>query len=86
MYHVAQSEFDDVEKTGGEKEHTLTVSEVPSHSHAIDLYGVGANGGHVASSGGGYVGSSPQSSPAGGDEAHNNLQPFITCYMYKRTA
>ena len=22
----------------------------------------------------------------GGDGAHNNLQPYITCYMFKRTA
>ena len=22
----------------------------------------------------------------GGDEPHNNLQPYITCYMWKRTA
>lgn len=25
-------------------------------------------------------------SSAGGDSAHNNLQPYITCYMWKRTA
>ena len=25
-------------------------------------------------------------SSVGGDEAHNNLQPYITCYMWKRTA
>ena len=24
--------------------------------------------------------------PKGGDGAHNNLQPYITCYMFKRTA
>lgn len=22
----------------------------------------------------------------GGDKPHNNLQPYITCYMWKRTA
>lgn len=27
-----------------------------------------------------------RSNPAGGGESHNNLQPYITCYMWKITA
>lgn len=28
----------------------------------------------------------PQTSSAGGNQSHNNLQPYITCYMWKRVS
>lgn len=78
------SDFNTVEKTGGEKKHILTVSEIPSHSHNIkignnvvpgnNLFGVSNETGQAATE---Y---------AGGGQSHNNLQPYITCYMFKRTA
>lgn len=87
------TDFATVEKTGGEKTHTLTVSEMPKHSHNLPTFysnpqkenitfansafnedkasdGNVSNGGQVISTGGG--------------QAHNNLQPYITCYMWKR--
>ena len=86
-----QTEFATVEKTGGEKTHTLTQAEMPTHNHAIYSQG----GGVVT--GKGWV---PQAIDGkdtgqvmgdtiwntGGNQAHNNLQPYITCYMWKRTA
>lgn len=89
---VAQTEFDAVEKEGGEKTHTLTINEVPSHSHTV-FGGYGASG----SSYYGYYGGDGLKATAsevaigatnavGGNGAHNNLQPYITCYMWKRTA
>jgi len=36
-------------------------------------------------SNGNYFGKS-ETAEAGGDTAHNNIQPYITCYFYKRTA
>lgn len=84
---TSQTEFNTVEKTGGEKTHKLTVSEMPSHKHSLP-YRTGGGGGSTwytdPGTADGYDSSKAQS--AGGDQAHNNLQPYITCYMYKRTA
>lgn len=89
---TSQTEFNSVEKTGGEKTHTLTVNEMPSHSHGI--YSVDTGSGSVGKRDGlywqgGWWGNStgsPNVGNTGGNGAHNNLQPYITCYMYKRTA
>ena len=85
----AQTEFDTVEKTGGEKTHTLTVAEMPSHTHvqtknsattgALSGYGVDTSTNNQITSG--Y-----STEATGGDGAHNNLQPYITVYFWKRTA
>ena len=83
----AQSEFDSVEKIGGEKTHTLIINEMPSHYH--DLREYGARGEvtdyvlDVANKTQNTYGRS-HISPAGGDQPHNNLQPYITFYMWKR--
>lgn len=83
------TDFNTVEKTGGEKTHTLTVDEIPSHKH---LQYVGANTGSWAirrdynEDGGCAAYPQGQTQATGGGQAHNNLQPYITCYMWKRTA
>lgn len=83
---TGQTEFNVVEKTGGAKTHTLTVAEMPSHSHG----GTQKSGASGAVSGFAqvtYVATSDNmTSSVGGGQAHNNLQPYITCYMWKRTA
>ena len=99
----SDSEFNTVEKTGGEKAHTLTTTEMPSHNHDHKEWifnGATATGAHY---GFGYqsntgtlytrsaAGSAANEVPfgnvaTGGGGAHNNLQPYITCYMWKRTA
>ena len=85
---TSQTEFDTVEETGGEKTHQLTVAEMPSHNHTIvpkANFNGSRPGGHTTA----WEKSSETSqdtSNTGGGAAHNNLQPYITCYMNKRTA
>ena len=87
--NTADTDFSTVEKTGGEKTHTLTVAETPSHSHRtndIAVYGQGVTGFNFTSTpDGDWKGHYRISESVGGGQAHNNLQPYITCYMWKRT-
>ncbi len=151
--NASETEFNTVEKTGGEKAHVLTTAEMPAHSHIVGAHAHGLNnhthaisplsisttssGTHthdltyetdtasgsakhrvVPNGSGSYTGSSAGTKSAGahthtvaiparntyeasGNTAssgpfdsgiqgsgstHNNLQPYITCYMWKRTA
>lgn len=127
----SDSSFNTVEKTGGEKAHTLTANEMPAHAHypasntnkaalaegdkaastssayyfqtgiglghdlmgrfgvydssSDDIFVIGQKG---TLNGGEYqgLGMDLTTSSEGGGQAHNNLQPYITCYMWKRTA
>lgn len=79
------TDFDTAEETGGEKTHTLTTDEMPAHGHRLVVKGgTEFSDGLSYQSGGSWNGNFTQSS--GGSQAHNNLQPYITCYMYKRVS
>jgi len=89
---ASDTDFDTAEETGGSKTHTLTTSELPSHTHSISYDQSGPGGNNVNSSF--YAGISNNVSGAfsrntnstGDGQAHNNLQPYIVVYMWKRTA
>ena len=70
---------------GGAKTHTLSVDEIPSHTHGIsnfeDPTGTGSNG----SANGASSFSTVNTDATGGGGAHNNLQPYVVVYMWKRT-
>lgn len=87
----SDAEFDTLGKTGGEKVHTLTIAEMPSHYHKI----MGTN---VATTVDPQYGSYPAlinadkqpnwevtgNSYAGGGQAHNILQPYqVVCFIIK---
>lgn len=88
----SDSDFNVIGETGGEKEHTLTTNEMPSHGH--DIY-VDKNTGVTGQSSMyplNYI-QSPSNyidknvcSKSGGGQSHNNLQPYEVVAFWKRIA
>ena len=76
--------FDTLVATGGAETHTLSIAEMPAHTHSMNVVPV-SNPGFQSSRAGAETGSGTTGSTGGGD-AHNNLQPYIVVYMWKRTA
>ena len=77
--------------TGGEATHTLTVNEMPKHSHNLP---VDKNYGEASSteydrinltSGIVYTTGYP-SNNTGANQPHNNMPPYLTVYMWRRIA
>lgn len=76
--------------TGGEATHTLTVEEMPAHSHDVEL-GINWSSGpntylvqytHESSGSGRYLGTHN----TGGGQSHNNMPPYQVVYMWRRLA
>jgi microcystin-dependent protein len=77
---------------GGEQAHTLSIAEIPTHTHVLN--GTTANGGNAPSTSTVLAKSNPQSvyggaanlvamapgmvTNVGGSQAHLNMQPFLT--------
>lgn len=92
---TSDSDFNTVKKIGGEKKHTLSESEMPTHTHTQyygDIPWVDDNASGVSIWGNKTVyntsvkSKANKTSSAGGSQPHNNLQPYITCYIWIRTA
>lgn len=91
--NAGDSDFNAANMSGGSKTHTLTTNEMPAHTHVHTV----RTGRSFSSSTGGapivqgsndtQLDSDPETtSSTGGGASHNNLQPYMTVYMWKRTA
>ena len=89
--------FNTLGETGGAKTHTLTVGELPAHSHdmatqtypRVEYYGgaeVNILGFDDVSPAPDGVDTTTFTNNTGLGQAHNNLQPYIVVYMWRRTA
>ena len=100
-YSSGETEFNAAGKTGGAKTHTLTVGQMPKHRHTLLVEvtpgSVGTSSGTGALRAGsstlGRISSPPSRidlletiTEQGSNEAHDNLQPYITVFRWRRTA
>jgi len=74
--------------TGGEAQHTLTVDEMPAHSHltGISYSDTGSYVSGVQSAVVHFEYDGRPTSNTGGNQPHNNMPPYIVVYMWQRTA
>ena len=91
----------EINQTGGEYQHTLTVNEMPSHNHLFGYRNGNSSGFYYSRENGQYInywlgnGNTDNTQQGqtdgkvtidytGGNQAHNNIQPYIVTYMWKR--
>ena len=76
---------------GGEKEHTLNIAEMPSHEHQLHGWAIRISGAEGTQ----YTPTYPfdqydntalTTRPVGEGRPHNNMQPYIGTYRYRRIA
>lgn len=75
----------EVNQTGGEETHKLTIEEMPSHNHSYDIKEMVPNGGSMSIPVWANTGTIvPTTRNTGGGQSHNNMPPYLVVYMWKR--
>lgn len=85
---IAKSSKYAIGQTGGEEEVTLTEAQMPKHTHKIaDTIGIDGQGGgwDLNNNSTNFV-KSKGLEETGGDQPHNNMQPYIVVGRWVRTA
>lgn len=84
--------------TGGEATHTLTQAEMPQHFHTFSISGAIKNvildtgehsdefGLHFTSGVSAYRAAPGSMNNTGGNQPHNNMPPYLSVYVWQRTA
>lgn len=97
MFLLGQSADYEINTTGGEAEHTLTVDEMPSHTHIQNAHShtystFNKDGSASSSSGAGKTAVTKNTSSVtatnqntGGSQPHNNMPPYKVVYIWERT-
>lgn len=88
------TDFNTVGITTGEKKHTLTIEEMPSHTHALVYFpnnrlinlNAGGSAYHVDFDQSGSDAEQVGARATGGSQSHNNIQPSIVVYRWRRIA
>lgn len=84
--------------TGGEETHTLTVEEIANHFHSFSISGATKTaivdtgeysdefGLHFTSGEASYRAAPGSMDSTGGNQPHNNMPPYLSVYVWQRTA
>ena len=73
-------------KTGGEKEVTLTVEQIPPHIHELYCSSTGGNSSSLQRVTNNGTWDANKTKSTGGGQPHNNMPPYYTAYQWIKTA